>query len=119
VPVHSFGRTQNNAALHALMSENEVWLATDATGPLGLKDGDRAVLENQDGVKSDSVRVKVTEAIRGDAAYLVHGFGQRAPALRVANRSGISDTSLMSRVKVDPVMGGTGMRVNFVRPVKA
>jgi hypothetical protein len=23
----------------------------------------------------------------------------------------------MTRVKVDPLMGGTGMRVNFVRPV--
>jgi thiosulfate reductase/polysulfide reductase chain A len=63
------------------------------------------------------VRVKVTEGIRGDAAYLVHGFGHRAPALRRAHNKGISDTALMTRVSVDPLMGGTGMRVNFVRPV--
>jgi thiosulfate reductase/polysulfide reductase chain A len=118
VPVHSFGRTQNNATLHGLVSENEVWLHTGPAKELGLSDGDRVVLENQDGVKSDPVRVRVTEEIRGDAAYLAHGFGQRSKALRLANRSGISDTALMSRVKVDPVMGGTGMRVNFVRPVK-
>jgi thiosulfate reductase/polysulfide reductase chain A len=28
---------------------------------------------------------------------------------------GASDTDLMSHVQIDPVMGGTGMRVNFVR----
>ena len=27
-PMHSFARTQNNERLHALMSENEVWLHT-------------------------------------------------------------------------------------------
>jgi thiosulfate reductase / polysulfide reductase chain A len=118
VPAHSFGRTQNNATLHGLTPENEVWLHTRPAAEFGLSDGDRVVLENQDGVKSDPVRVKVTEGIRGDAAYLAHGFGQRSPALRLANRSGVSDTALMSRVKVDPATGGTGMRVNFVRPVK-
>lgn len=117
-PMHSFGRTENNATLHGLMSENEVWLHTGPAAELGLSDGDRVVLENQDGAKSDPVRVKVTEEIRGDAAYLVHGFGQRSKGLHLAYGKGISDTALMTRVSVDPVMGGTGMRVNFVRPVK-
>jgi thiosulfate reductase/polysulfide reductase chain A len=62
--------------------------------------------------------VRVTEAIRGDCAYLVHGFGQRSRWLTRA-KGGASDTQLMSRVEVDPLMGGTGMRVSFVRPVKA
>ena len=118
-PMHSFARTQNNATLNGLMAENEVWLHTGPAGQLGLKDGDRVVLENQDGVKSEPVRVKVTEAIRGDAAYVVHGFGHRSKALRRAYGKGISDTALMTRVSVDPLMGGTGMRVNFVRPAKA
>jgi thiosulfate reductase/polysulfide reductase chain A len=118
-PMHSFARTQNNATLNGLMAENEVWLHTGPAGQLGLSDGDRVVLENQDGVRSEPVRVKVTEAIRGDAAYLVHGFGHRSKALRRAHGKGISDTALMSRVGIDPLMGGTGMRLNFVRPVKA
>jgi thiosulfate reductase/polysulfide reductase chain A len=117
-PMHSFGRTENNAALTALMSENELWLHTGPAAQYGLKDGDRVALENQDGVKSDPVLVKVTEGIRADAAYLVHGFGHRGRALRRSYGKGVSDTSLMTRVNVDPLMGGTGMRVNFVRPVK-
>jgi thiosulfate reductase/polysulfide reductase chain A len=34
-----------------------------------------------------------------------------------AGGRGASDTDLMSRVKIDPIMGGTGMRVNFVKPL--
>lgn len=63
--------------------------------------------------------MKITEGIRRDCVYLVHGFGQRSKKLRRAAGKGASDTGLMSRVKVDPLMGGTGMRVTFVRPVKA
>jgi thiosulfate reductase / polysulfide reductase chain A len=118
-PTHSFGRTQNNEALHALMPDNEVWLHTKSAQDLGLRDGESVVLENADGVRSLPVRVKATEGIRRDCAYLVHGFGHRSKGLRRAYGRGASDTQLMSRVKVDPLMGGTGMRVNFVRPVKA
>ena len=100
------------------MAENEVWLHTKSAQDLGILDGERVVLENQDGARSLPVRVKVTEGIRRDCAYLVHGFGHRSKALRRAFGRGASDTSLMTRVSVDPLMGGTGMRVNFVRPVK-
>ena len=118
-PVHSFARTQNNEALHALMPENEVWVHTRSAGELGLRSGQRVVLENEDGLRSRPVLVRVTEGIRRDCAYLVHGFGHGGTALRRASGRGASDTSLMSRVAVDPLMGGTGMRVNFVRPVAA
>jgi thiosulfate reductase/polysulfide reductase chain A len=118
-PMHSFARSQNNEALHALMSENEVWLHTATASEHHVADGDRIVLENTDGGRSRPVRVKVTEGIRRDCAYLVHGFGQGGRVLRRAFGRGASDTSLMSRVKVDPLTGGTGMRVNFVRPIPA
>jgi thiosulfate reductase/polysulfide reductase chain A len=116
-PVHSFARSENNAILDALMPENEVWINADAARDLGLSNGERVVLENQDGVQSMLVRALVTQGIRRDCAYLVHGFGNRSPELRKAYGRGASDTRLMTRVKVDPLMGGTGMRVNFVRIV--
>lgn len=117
-PMHSFARTQNNVTLHGLMAENDVWLHTKPAQDLGLRDGDRVRLENQDGALSLPLRVRVTEGIRDDCAYMVHGFGQRSRSLRRARDRGASDTQLMTRVKVDPLMGGTGMRVNFVRPRK-
>jgi thiosulfate reductase / polysulfide reductase chain A len=118
-PMHSFARSQNNEALHALMPENDVWLHTSVAARLGLRDGDRAILENTNGVKSRPVRVRATEGIRRDCAYLVHGFGHGGRWMRRASGRGASDTALMSAVKVDPVMGGTGMRVNFVKAVPA
>ena len=116
--MHSFARSQNNDMLHALMPENEVWLATRTAREYGVGHGERVILENADGARSQAVRVKVTEGIRPDCAYLVHGFGHRSRLLTRAFGQGASDTSLMTRVNVDPLMGGTGMRVNFVRPVK-
>jgi thiosulfate reductase/polysulfide reductase chain A len=101
------------------MPENEVWLHTASARRFGVSTGDRIVLENPDGARSLPVLAKVTEGIREDCAYLVHGFGHGGSWLRRASGRGASDTSLMSRVKVDPLMGGTGMRVNFVRPVWA
>ncbi len=73
------------------------------------------MLVNQDGARSGPVRAKVTERIRGDCVYLVHGWGQEAKRLGYAYGRGASDAALVTRYKVDPIMGGTGMNVNFVR----
>lgn len=114
-PVHSFARTQNNARLDSLMSENEVWINARAARDLGLADAQRVVLTNSEGVSSLPVLVRITEGIRPDCVYMVHGFGHESPKLQRAYRRGASDTKLMTQVQVDPIMGGTGMRVNFVR----
>ena len=60
------------------------------------------------------IRVRVTEAIRPDCVYMVHGFGHTSKRLRRAYRKGASDAGLITRYVVDPLMGGTGMNVNFV-----
>ena len=49
---------------------------------------------------------------------MVHGFGQNAPGLTNAHGKGAGDTRLMTRYALDPISGGAGMRVNFVRIVK-
>ena len=116
-PTHTFGRTTNNRLLAEPFPENEVWVNADAARalPFPLASGDRVVLVNQDGVRSDPVRARVTQRIRGDCVYLVHGFGHTAKGLRQARGRGASDSALTSRYKVDPIMGGTGVNVNFVR----
>jgi thiosulfate reductase / polysulfide reductase chain A len=113
-PVHSFGRTQTNPILHDMMSENEVWVNAAAAARLGLENGAYVRLRNQDGVVSERVRVKATERIRPDCVYMVHGFGHTAKGLRRALGKGASDAQLVTRYQVDPLMGGTGMNVNFV-----
>lgn len=113
-PVHTFGRTTNNRLLGEVFNENEVWVATSVAGEYGMKNGDRVVLINQDGVEQGPVKVKVTERIRRDCVYMVHGFGCSAKKLTFAFGKGASDAALMTHVDVDPVMGGTGVNGNFV-----
>ncbi len=119
-PTHTFGRTVNNRLLAEPYPENEVWVNADVARSLPgfdgpLRNGERVMLVNQDGAKSGPVRAKVTERIRGDCVFLVHGWGQNAKKLRAAHGRGASDAELVTRYKVDPIMGGTGMNVNFVR----
>jgi len=120
-PMHTFGRTANNRFLGQCFSENELWINADAARALpgfeasALKTGEKVVLVNQDGVKSNALSARVTQRIRGDCVYMVHGFGHTAKGLKFARGRGASDSELTTRYKTDPVMGGTGMSVNFVR----
>ncbi len=113
-PVHSFSRTTNNAMSLEIFPENEVWINTEMARVLDLKNGVYVTLKNQDGVVSDRVKVRVTERIRQDCVYMVHGFGRTDPRLTKGYRRGASDTQMITRYKTDPLMGGTGMNVNFV-----
>ena len=113
-PVHSFGRTQSNPILMDMVDENVLWLNADVAARRGLSTGSVVRLRNQDDVVSQPIKVMATERIRPDCVYMVHGFGHTASRLRRAFGKGASDVRLITRTAVDPVMGGTGMQVNFV-----
>jgi len=113
-PVHSFSRTQTNPILAQAMDENDVWVNADVAARYGLATGDRVRLRNQDGALSDPIKVRATQAIRADCVYMVHGFGHTTKMLKRAYRKGASDSQLITRYTTDPLMGGTGMNVNFV-----
>jgi thiosulfate reductase / polysulfide reductase chain A len=113
-PVHSFGRTQSNRILSDMMDENEVWINENIAKQYGLKSGDYIKLKNQDGIVSNKVKVKSTQRIRKDCVYMVHGFGHNSKMLKHAYMKGASDAQLITKYNTDPIMGGTGMNVNFV-----
>jgi thiosulfate reductase/polysulfide reductase chain A len=96
-----------------------VWVNPDVAAKWRLVDGERVHLQNQDGVRSTfSAPVRVTSRIRPDCVFLVHGYGHKSKQLRFAYGRGIDDTELITRYKTDPIMGGTGMNVNFVTFVR-
>jgi thiosulfate reductase/polysulfide reductase chain A len=117
-PVHTFGRTQNNPLLHALMPENEVWVNPATAAKAGVANGQYVRLRNQDGATSSPIRVKATQRIRPDCAYMVYGFGHASRAERLAYGRGASATTLTTRYRTDPLMGGTSLHSNFVAFVK-
>jgi thiosulfate reductase/polysulfide reductase chain A len=118
-PMHTFSRTSNNPYLANLMGENFVWVHPKVAHKWSLKNGQEVYLKNQDGIVSDlPIKVRITERIRWDSVYMVHGFGHTTRKLTRAAGKGVSDTQLMTNVMTDPIMGGTGMRGNFVTFIK-
>jgi thiosulfate reductase/polysulfide reductase chain A len=117
-PVHTFAKTQNTPVLSELYPENELWLNAAAAEAEGIEQGQEVWLENQDGARSGPIKVKATERIRSDAVFMPHGFGQKAEGLSRAKGRGASDTELQTRYALDPISGGAGMRVNFVKILK-
>lgn len=114
-PMHTFSRTSNNPNLSDLMDENSVWVNPKVADLWELKRDQKVWLKNQDGVISSfPIKVRVTERIRWDSVYMVHGFGTIDKKLSRAYGRGASDSELVTKVEIDPIMGGTGMRVNFV-----
>jgi thiosulfate reductase / polysulfide reductase chain A len=114
-PMHTFGRTANNPNLTDLTDENSVWVNPKVAKVWGLQNDQYVWLENQDGIVSTfPIKVRITERIRWDSVYMVHGFGHKNEKLTRAHGRGASDSELITNVMVDPIMGGTGMRGNFV-----
>lgn len=113
--MHTFSRTANNPNLTDLMHENSVWVHPKVASLWGLEEGKYTYLRNQDGITSNfPIKVRVTERIRWDSVYMVHGFGHNQKELSRAFGKGANDTQLITNVMIDPLMGGTGMRGNFV-----
>jgi len=114
-PMHTFSRTVNNPNLTDLMDENSIWINPRVAKEWYLENDQYIWLENQDGVVSSfPIKVRITERIRWDSIYMVHGFGHSNKKLSRAHGKGASDAELITNVMVDPIMGGTGMRGNFV-----
>ncbi|MBF0286793.1 MAG: molybdopterin-dependent oxidoreductase [SAR324 cluster bacterium] len=114
-PMHTFGRTANNRVLGELMPENELWVNQVAGRDMKLKHGEYVYLVNQDGVKSTTkIKIRLTERIRPDAVYMVHGFGHTDARLEFAYQRGVNSSDMITQLSTDPIMGATGMNNNFV-----
>ncbi len=118
-PMHTFSRTSNNPNLADLMEENNCWINPKVAKIWGINNGQYIWLKGKDGAVTDfPIKVRVTERIRWDSIYMVHGFGHHEKQLTKAYGKGVSDTQLITTTKIDPLMGGTGMRGNFVTFLK-
>jgi thiosulfate reductase/polysulfide reductase chain A len=114
-PMHTFSRTTNNPRLTDLMAENKIWVNPKVAKEWDLKNDQEIWLQNQDGIISEfPIKVRITERIRWDSVYMVHGFGRKDKRLSRGYGKGISDTEMITKVLIDPESGGTGMRSNFV-----
>jgi thiosulfate reductase/polysulfide reductase chain A len=117
-PQHTFTRTVNNSRLLEVCPENEVWINREIADLYRLENGSYVVLVNQSGIRSNRIKVRITERIRQDCVYMVHGFGREDRRLSKAFHKGANDNGLLSDYISDPIMGSTGSQVNYVTFVK-
>ncbi|ANT65899.1 MULTISPECIES: molybdopterin-containing oxidoreductase family protein [Prosthecochloris] len=120
-PMLTFGRTANNRFLGDLPTakENEIWVNPDIASQHRLEHGEYVHLKNQAGVVSEfPIKVKVTERIRKDAVYMVHGFGHYFKKLNHAYARGASHNELISKSEIDTTVGAVGFQNNFVTFIK-
>ncbi len=114
-PTQTFSRTTNNRFLARVYDTNDVWVNAGRARELGLSNGDMVVLVNQDGARTAPLPLRATERIRPDCVFMVHGYGHTSKGLKFARGRGACDTDVCTKTKIDPVMGGTAVNVNFVR----
>lgn len=116
VPMHTHTTTDNNAYLHALMPENELWINPARAAKLGIKTGD--VVEVTSKVGSVKVKARVTEGIHPEAVFLAHGFGCGVPLRKLAYNSGANGSALIPIITA-PVSGATAQCETLVTVRKA
>jgi len=117
MPVHTQGKTESNPWLNTIISEPYLWINETIARSMGLKNADEVIVENQDGIRTDKIKIMATPGIRPDTVFLPHGFGLNERGLLDFSRREVSDNHLITKYNTDPISGGTGLRVNFVRLV--
>ena len=119
VAYHNHAHTMNNPLLNELMSENALWINSAKGAELGLSDGDRIVVTS-DGYSTQG-KVRLTEFIHPEAAFMVHGFGRTVPLQTRAYGKGMADQRLMKGklTSYDPAGGGNCLTETVITVQKA
>lgn len=114
---HTHARTQDNVWLHDFLPENVLWIHPLAATPLGIKNGDWVEVKNRNG-DGGRIKAKVTERIRPDTVFTVHGYGHWDKRMTKAAGQGLADSVLASRT-VEPRIGSIAMGNSLVTVSKA
>lgn len=105
----------SNPWLFDFAPENKLWIAPAPAKTIGVNDGD--MVEVTSAVGSVHLRARVTQEIRPDCVFMLHGYGKRSPWLKRAYNRGGSDAALIETVW-DRVSGNAAMHETFVKVTK-
>jgi len=109
---YTHANSTTNPWLFDFAPENRLWINPAAARSVGVADGDSVEVASR--VGSVRLRAKVTQEIRPDCVFMLHGFGKLSPWLkRVYNRGG-SDAAILE-TSWDKVSGNAALHETFVR----
>lgn len=101
----------NNPWLFDFAKENRLWMNSAAGRKAGLADGEWVEVASR--VGSVRLRVALTEEIRPDCVFMLHGFGKKSQKLRRVHNRGGADAVLIETAW-DKVSGNAAMHETFV-----
>jgi thiosulfate reductase/polysulfide reductase chain A len=109
---YTHANSTSNPWLFDFEAENRLWMNPAAAKSAGVKHGDW--VEASSSVGAVKIQVKVTEEIRPDCVFMLHGFGKRSQWLRRAYNKGGADAALLETAW-DKVSGNAAMHETFVK----
>jgi thiosulfate reductase / polysulfide reductase chain A len=101
----------NNAWLNQFAPANSLWLNQSAADNLGIANGDRVEVAST--VGAVRLKAKVTQEIRPDCVFMLHGYGKKSKWQRLVAANGGSDAELLETAW-DKVSGNAAMHETFV-----
>jgi thiosulfate reductase/polysulfide reductase chain A len=110
------GNTTNNPWLHEFAPENHLWLHPSSAEPLGIADGE--LVEVASAAGRVQVKARVTQEIRPDCVFMLHGYGKRSKWQKLVCGVGASDAELLETAW-DQVSGAAALHETFVTVRKA
>jgi thiosulfate reductase/polysulfide reductase chain A len=104
--------TTNNSWLNAFQPENLLWIHPASAAKVGVEDGQMVEVEST--VGRMRVKAKVTQEIRPDCVFTLHGYGKRSQWQRLASKPAQSDAEIIETAW-DKVSGGGAFHETFVK----
>ena len=101
----------NNAWLNQFAPENSLWLSSVSADTLGISDGDRVEVAST--VGAVRLKARVTQEIRSDCVFMLHGYGKKSKWQRLVAGNGGSDVELLETAW-DKVSGNAALHETFV-----
>jgi len=103
------GQSQNNPILSQLLGSNKLWINTAEAKKLGITDGAMVTVANGD--VSGNIEAYVTDFIRPEAVFMLHGFGKNIPVLTRSYGKGLADQIFMKGKLTDWDQAGGGVNL--------
>jgi len=101
--------------LHEHLKENDLWMHPEPARRMGIQTGD--LLEVSSTAGTVRIKARVTDEIRPDCVFMLHGFGKKSPWLKLVHGVGAADAVLLE-TSWDAVSGNAAMHETFVKVVK-
>jgi len=109
---YTHASSTNNPWLFDFAPENRLWISPRAAESAGIADAD--TVEVSSGTGQVHLRARLTQEIRPDCVFMLHGFGKRSHWLKRAYNRGGSDAAVLEAAW-DKVSGNAAMHETLVR----